>query len=197
MRKVSAMVASALAFAAAPLAAQANLVANPGFETGDFTGWEQVNDTSFTFVEGASPGFTPPEGVFQAVFGPIDPSGGGILQDLTTVAGASYDVSFQLGNDGDPPNAFGLFWDGGFVDLDFDLDPFGYASFTRRLVASSGTTTLGFIFYNEPGFFYLDDVSAVAAIPEPATWGLMIVGVGAVGGTLRRRRATVRVAFAG
>ena len=32
-------------------------------------------------------------------------------------------------------------------------------------------------------------------VPEPATWGLMILGVGAAGGALRRRRA-VRVAYA-
>ena len=30
-----------------------------------------------------------------------------------------------------------------------------------------------------------------AAVPEPATWGLMIVGFGVVGSTMRRRRATV------
>ena len=35
---------------------------------------------------------------------------------------------------------------------------------------------------------------ADAAVPEPATWGLMIAGFGLVGGTMRRRRA--RVAFA-
>ena len=34
-----------------------------------------------------------------------------------------------------------------------------------------------------------------AAIPEPATWGMMIVGAAAIGGALRRRR-TVRVAYA-
>lgn len=33
---------------------------------------------------------------------------------------------------------------------------------------------------------------AIAPVPEPATWGLMIVGVGAVGGALRRRRTAVR-----
>lgn len=33
-------------------------------------------------------------------------------------------------------------------------------------------------------------------VPEPATWGMMIVGVGAVGGGLRRRRSAVRVRYA-
>lgn len=36
-----------------------------------------------------------------------------------------------------------------------------------------------------------------SAVPEPAAWGLMILGFGAVGGALRRRRAvTTRIRFA-
>jgi len=39
--------------------------------------------------------------------------------------------------------------------------------------------------------------SAVAAVPEPATWAMMLVGFGAVGGTMRRRNARrTRVTFA-
>lgn len=35
---------------------------------------------------------------------------------------------------------------------------------------------------------------AISAIPEPATWGLMLTGFGLVGATLRRRRVSVRFA---
>ncbi|GAA0739200.1 hypothetical protein GCM10009075_17810 [Sphingomonas trueperi] len=40
--------------------------------------------------------------------------------------------------------------------------------------------------------------AAVAGVPEPATWGMMIAGVGMAGGALRRRRARqqLRVAAA-
>ena len=41
--------------------------------------------------------------------------------------------------------------------------------------------------------FEIDDLAA--AVPEASTWAMMLVGLGAVGGTLRRRRK-VRVAFA-
>ena len=34
------------------------------------------------------------------------------------------------------------------------------------------------------------------AVPEPATWAMMILGFGMVGGALRRRRQSVRVTFA-
>lgn len=46
------------------------------------------------------------------------------------------------------------------------------------------------------GFPQIDNVSftvasATAPVPEPATWAMMIVGFGAVGATLRRRRPAV------
>jgi hypothetical protein len=34
-----------------------------------------------------------------------------------------------------------------------------------------------------------------AAVPEPATWAMMIIGFGLVGGAMRARRQTVRVSF--
>lgn len=39
-------------------------------------------------------------------------------------------------------------------------------------------------------------VQALAPVPEPATWAMLIIGFGAAGGALRRRRHTARVAFA-
>ena len=39
-------------------------------------------------------------------------------------------------------------------------------------------------------------ISAIAAaVPEPATWAMMIAGFGMVGGALRHRRGNVRVSF--
>jgi hypothetical protein len=46
-------------------------------------------------------------------------------------------------------------------------------------------------------FTFTSNVSAVAgAVPEPATWALMILGMGAVGFAMRRRNTTTRVRFA-
>ena len=39
-------------------------------------------------------------------------------------------------------------------------------------------------------------LNGIAAVPEPASWAMMIGGMGVVGGTLRRRRQSVRVTFA-
>jgi hypothetical protein len=48
--------------------------------------------------------------------------------------------------------------------------------------------------------FVLNNVSAsyvdVGAVPEPATWAMMIGGFGMVGGAMRRRRVSTKVSFA-
>jgi opacity protein-like surface antigen len=56
-------------------------------------------------------------------------------------------------------------------------------------------------FYQSSGNLSIEEVSfpVVAAVPEPASWALMIGGFSLVGGTLRRRSlrpSTTRVAFA-
>jgi hypothetical protein len=183
--------ATAALLLSAGAASAANLVTNGSFETGDFTGWEQFGDTGFTFVTSEVSSGGPTDGDFHAAFGPTDPNGGGILQTIATVAGASYTLTFDLANIGNPPNAWGLVWDGDFIDIVFDLEPFDYQSLSYSLVASSGSTELAFAFYNEPSYFLLDNISLTAdsgAIPEPASWALMIAGFGLVGSTLRRRR---------
>jgi hypothetical protein len=51
---------------------------------------------------------------------------------------------------------------------------------------------------NGPALFPIDNVTfslnAAGAVPEPAAWALMILGVGMVGGSMRRRTMTVRYA---
>ena len=176
----------ALGLVAGAVPASANLVTNGSFETGDFTGWEQINDTSFSGVDCS--GTIATDGACAAFFGPLDPGGGGILQTITTTAGGVYTLTFDLQNEGSPPNAFGLYWDGGFVNIDFDVEMFPYASFTTQLTASGTSTELGFIFYHEPSFWDLDNVSLTAAVPEPASWAMMIAGFGLAGAAARRAR---------
>ncbi|MDB5453794.1 MAG: hypothetical protein JWO33_2372, partial [Caulobacteraceae bacterium] len=44
---------------------------------------------------------------------------------------------------------------------------------------------------------YFDNVSLdVAAVPEPATWAMMIAGFGMIGGAMRHRRRTPAATFA-
>ena len=58
----------------------------------------------------------------------------------------------------------------------------------------NGATISGFTLTSGSNSFEIDNV---AAVPEPATWGMMILGFGVMGGAMRRRqRTTARVAMA-
>ena len=66
---------------------------------------------------------------------------------------------------------------------DFALD--GTARFVRLgIVDAIGRDQFSSVGLSEVRF---DGTAAVAAVPEPAAWGLMIAGFGLVGGALRRR----------
>jgi hypothetical protein len=49
-------------------------------------------------------------------------------------------------------------------------------------------------FIQSGGGFEFDDVTVGGAVPEPATWGMMVLGFGLAGGALRSRRRTITVA---
>ena len=57
------------------------------------------------------------------------------------------------------------------------------ASETLRFLATGGPDS------SEPPFALLDSVSLTGGVPEPAAWALMIMGVGGIGASVRRRRA--------
>src|SRR5436190_16371503 len=85
----------ALAFFGFLASANANLVVNGGFETGDFSGWTLTGNTVFSGVEcpGSALVF---EGNCDAFFGPTG-STGGITQTLTGLTvGALYTESFAF-----------------------------------------------------------------------------------------------------
>lgn len=65
-----------------------------------------------------------------------------------------------------------------------------WTQYTVRLSAIANSTITFSALGNSDSFGgYIDDV-ALAAVPEPSTWAAMILGIGAVGGTLRRRQAS-------
>ena len=68
----------------------------------------------------------------------------------------------------------------------------GWNKVTQNFTATGTSQVLSFLSNGTPNGLppvaLLDNVSVTAAVPEPATWGMMIVGFGAVGASLRSRR---------
>ena len=74
------------------------------------------------------------------------------------------------------------------------LDSFSYVAGNSnvnatRAFSGSGITKLSFTSTN-PGYFAISTLrfTPSAAVPEPATWAMMLIGFGAAGYALRRRR---------
>src|ERR1051325_8249607 len=81
-----------------PAAAQSN----PGFETGDLTGWTEDGSG---FVFGTFRGVAPHSGDYQYVNGKVHGLGS-LSQMFSTVPGATYDISFWLANGTGQTNEF-------------------------------------------------------------------------------------------
>ena len=72
---------------------------------------------------------------------------------------------------------------------------FGYLTMTTNGPTGFPATVNGWTFENSGGAITVPD--AVAAIPEPATWAMMMLGFGFMGAAMRRTRATtLRVRYA-
>jgi hypothetical protein len=157
--------------------AQANLVTNGGFETGDFTGWTQTGNTGFS-------GVTCPSGCF-AFFGPVG-SNGGISETLATTPGAQYTVSYSLNPDGGTPSFFSATF--GAVTLQSLTNPAAspFTEFSFLVTATGASTILAFNFRDDPGFISFDNASVTT--PLPAALPLFAGGLGVLGLLARRRK---------
>jgi len=173
--------------ASAALSAHANLVVNPGFETGTFSGWTNSGDTSFTAVSDSTFGHTPHSGTYEAHFGPTS-SDGFLDQNVTTTPGQFYIMDFWLSND-DPiaNNHMSASFNGTTFLTLVNAPAFPYTHYTSGPIMATGALSdVHFTFYNPPAYYYLDDV-AVNPVPEPGTLGLIALGAFGLVGTLRKR----------
>jgi hypothetical protein len=221
IRTAAASALAALALVAAPSAGAAELLTNGGFENlGSAVpeGWG-----GYTYYAGGQvglPGWTVDAGSVDvttnaSAWSPayegqngLDINGwdaGTISQSFATILGEMYTVSFAYSrNAASAPNpaTATVSAGGSFLDVVAANDgSFGSAnnflwktgSFTFVGTGNTETISLAATIPGNGGVFF-DNVSVSGAVPEPATWALMIGGFGMAGATLRRRRAMGAVA---
>jgi hypothetical protein len=209
------LLAAAL-FVAAPLAAQAELIVNGSFEAEvinagswtvlpSLTGWS-ADASSGVELRNAVAG-TAHQG---ANFVELDTNGGrfgnttfdnstnsSIWQTVATQAGQTYDLSWAYSPRSGvaaPSNDILVYWNNTLLSTNtgsgvgnpnhvwtvFKIQVSGTGSDTLRFAAGGAADSLG---------GSLDSVSMTAAVPEPGTYVLMLVGLAAVGFMVRCRTA--------
>jgi len=192
-RALLAAAVAALAIAAGGAQA-ANLIVNGSFETGDFTGWTLTGDNEFTSVYGAFGGINPEDGAYQSLWGSVSAESA-MSQTFTDVSGDRYLASVWMASQGGAPSNFGVTLDGVTRINVGPVNAQGYKDYTFNFIGT-GLDTLLIYDQNKPDYNLVDNVSVTSttAVPEPAAWGLMLIGFGSIGAALRTVRGAKTVA---
>ena len=174
---------------AAPAHAQ-NLVTNPGFETGNFTGYTASGPV---YVSNG----IPHTGSYAAEFPGVNQFGH-LSQSIATTAGDTYNISFFLLNGSGPANEFKASFAGvQGVDV-VNANAFPYTQYSFTAVATGTSSVLQFDGFQNPSAFFLDDISVTDAAPVPeassvVSLGLLLVlGLGGVAVSRRRKAGAAR-----
>jgi len=181
-----------------------NLVANCGFETGDFTDWTlSGNDVPMELenlygVEDIDPfdGIAPNSGSDQAYFADLDANSTTLSETIVTIPGVLYQISWYLAQDTAPGATYSNLFSASFgATLLTNLTAVpaqGYTPYTFSVTAETASTVLSFTLGDDLGEFLLDDVvvSAAGSTPEPGTWFLLL-GAGGLAGILAAFRSSI------
>lgn len=137
------------------MAGTAGGVPNGGFEIGDFSQWHQTLPASGAdqYV-GNGVGHS---GRYGALLGNIGALGA-IWQEVPTQPGQNYVLSFWVYNDASTNNQFIAYCNGTLLNL-VNAAAFGWTQYQFIINAGYFETYLEFDGRNDPGFFFLDDIT--------------------------------------
>lgn len=195
--------------------AQANLLTNGSFENGSFvpngdntmsltngatamTGWTVIGD-SLAWIGDPNPfSLTASDGIkfLDLTDYPVNAPFGGVSQDIATVEGAFYRLSFSLGSSNLYGRPAALTASAGDTTQLFTSALTGtnndWAAQSMTFMATGSTTTVSLL--GTIGFAYigLDDVSVElisTPVPEPSSVVLILAGLGVLGFVARRNKA--------
>ena len=202
-RRLSLITAALFAMTLGSGATQAaTLLNNGGFDTGSgnpfftgsFTGWTLTgsNQSSDSIENGFFSEYNPQAGGYYAQ---LSPSGTDTLsQSFTGVKGQEYAFTFYYQTDGLSPYSLSASFDGTTV---FSVSANsntrgtnGWVQETFDVTGINGLNTVSFSFSDSSrsqGSIGLDSVS-VAAVPEPSTWAMIMLGFAGIGFMAYRRK---------
>jgi hypothetical protein len=190
---------ASLWFAAAGSLPAANILLNPGFESGSLASWTN----SGWFVGGS--GYL---GSFSAITGCVGPScittpDAFFSQAVATTVGQNYSLSFWFSNNDAPGNHLQV-RAGGVVLSDLIDQPGDnvWRQETLSFIATAASTSIEFRGRNDPAGLVVDDICLDVAggvcassgggggtVPEPGTWataGAALLALTAFGRRIRR-----------
>jgi hypothetical protein len=206
------LAAAAIAFAAFGAgAANASVVLEDNFDT-DTAVLNWAGDLVFTSIPG--PGNVQGQPSVDLVggnnFGNLAYSGNSIdldgstgngnspsgeIQSVMSLAQGDYTVSFLLAGNlrGATPQTTVISIGGQSYSLTPGASD-GYTPYSLSFTNVSGNLTFLDMPYSDQQGNLLDNIVVTTAVPEPASWALMIVGFGAVGFSMRGRRKSLVIA---
>ena len=209
MNKLALITATLLASAAAP--ASAAPIISENF-SGGFGVFDASEGAGTIVITRARPGYQACCGATGSdaaldnpfvVFGSGDARPrGALMTEFATTLGALYTLTFRAGAFGGGTDTLNVLFGGVTRALTLTANNNADTTFNTYSYSFTGTGSTSALAFSTrgPGAGIdpvLDDVVVdVAAVPEPQTWGLMLLGMGMVGAGLRSRRRSATVTYA-